>query len=215
MEPKDLLRAGSLCPSVIDPSAPGLRPVAQDDKRSWALRCCDEGGRNPAHRVRGTRWHCVATGVRFSPPTTVVILSGAPSGAESKDLWRSGQAVRPVPDPSATPPAGAPLRMTGESWLQESGAGGRGHPGHEDPGLSDRCNVPGRLRHRSWPPPAPCHPERSPRRGRSRRISGARDRQFGHFQILRLRGCAPSLRMTRGSLSFTAPSVRDPSAPVP
>ena len=48
-------------------------------------------------------------------------------------------------------------------------------------------------------PPAatpPCHPERNARRAWSRRISGARDRLSGTQEILRLRGCAPALRMT-------------------
>ena len=42
----------------------------------------------------------------------------------------------------------------------------------------------------------PCHPEQNARRAWSRRISCARDRLSGTQEILRLRGCAPALRMT-------------------
>ncbi len=56
----------------------------------------------------------------------------------------------------------------------------------------------GRSRRRGRLPVAtpPCHPERSPRRGRSRRISCLPDRLPRAPEILRLRGCAPALRMT-------------------
>ena len=78
------------------------------------MRFGDEGGRDPAHTVRGTRWHCVATGVRCPPPTIA------------------------------------------------------------------------------------CHPERSTRRVRSRRISCVPDSLSRAQEILRLRCCAPALRMTQG-----------------
>ena len=92
--------AASLCPSARDPSAPGLRPCAQDDRR------------------------LLAAGI------------------------------------------------------------GRGWPSHP------------RARHHECAHNAPCHPERSPRRGRSRRISCRPGRVVRAPEILRLRCCAPSLRMT-------------------
>ena len=54
----------------------------------------------------------MATSAPFPPPGIACHPERRGAAPESKDLWRSGQAIRHARDPSTPRPAGVPLRMT-------------------------------------------------------------------------------------------------------